>query len=309
MLMPGWFTSYMQKTPGRFGTLLALAGILILTPDTLVIRLSELERWSLMGWRGILMGIMSFAIWWALFTRQPWRDLRSIASWPGLCVVVTFSMNSVTFTLGIVETSASVVLTAVATMPIFAAILSAFLLHERQGFLGWAAIFAAMTGVGIVVADGSNAISQPGGSVMLGAIYGVLTAIGLAITFTFARKYPWLAVLPAAAFGAFISGVIGLSLAEQNKIFDVPLWTVLTMGLVLLPVSFTCLNLAPRYTSAAVVSLVMLLEMVIGPFWVWLGIGERPSAIMMGGTAVAFAALGFHIIRTQWCAAIQTKVG
>ena len=53
--MPGWFTSYMRETPERFGTLLALAGILTLTPDTLVIRLSELERWSLMGWRGIFI--------------------------------------------------------------------------------------------------------------------------------------------------------------------------------------------------------------------------------------------------------------
>ena len=182
VLMPGWFTAYMRETPGRFGTLLALAGILILTPDTLVIRLSELERWSLMGWRGILMGVMSLAIWWALFTRQPWHDLRSIVSWPGLCVVVTFSMNSVTFTLGIVETSASVVLTAVATMPVFAAILSAFLLQERQGWMGWAAIFTAMTGVAIVVFDGGNAVGQPAGSVLLGAFYGVLTAVGLAVT-------------------------------------------------------------------------------------------------------------------------------
>jgi drug/metabolite transporter (DMT)-like permease len=303
--MPVWFTSYMNNKPARFGALLALTGILVLTPDTLVIRLSGLERWTLMGWRGILMGLMSFAIWWFLFTRQPRRDLQTVMTWQGLFVIATFSLNSVTFTLGIVETSASVVLTAVATMPIFAAILSAFLLHERQGFLGWATIFTAMAGVIIVVADGTNATSQPGGSVMLGALYGVLTAVGLAVTFTFVRKYPWLAILPAAAFGAFISGMIGLSLAEKNKIFDVPLWTVLTMGLVLLPVSFTCLNLAPRYTSAAVVSLLMLLEMVIGPFWVWLGIGERPSAIMMVGTAVAFAAIGFHIFRTQWCAAIR----
>lgn len=306
MVIPGWFNAYKNSKPARFGTLLALVGILVLTPDTLLIRLSGLERWALMGWRGILMGIMSFTIWWLLFTRQPWRELRTVRTWQGLFVIATFSLNSVTFTLGIVETSASVVLTAVATMPVFAAILSAFLLQERQGWLGWAAIFAAMAGVGIVVADGSNAIGQPGGSVILGGLYGVLTAIGLAVTFTFVRKYPWLAILPAAACGAFISGMIGLFLAEQAEIFNVPLWTVLTMGLVLLPVSFTCLNLAPRYTSAAVVSLVMLLEMVLGPFWVWLGIGERPSTMMMAGTAVALAALGFHIIRTQWYSAAKT---
>jgi drug/metabolite transporter (DMT)-like permease len=300
MVMPSWFTHYMNSTPGRFGTLLALAGILVLTPDTLVIRLSGLERWTLMGWRGILMGTMSFIIWWLLFTRQPLRDLRSIVSWQGLFVVMTFSLNSVTFTLGIVETSASVVLTAVATMPVFAAILSSFLLQEKQGWLGWTAIFVAMGGVAIVVIDGGNAIGRPQGSVALGALYGVLTAIGLAVTFTMARKYTWLAILPAAALGAFISGLIGVVQSDPSGWFDMPLWTALTMGLVLLPVSFTCLNLAPRYTSAAIVSLVMLLEMVIGPFWVWLGIGERPSPTMIIGTAIVLGALAFHILRTEW---------
>ena len=104
MQMPNWLNSFKNCKPNRFGTLLALAGILVLTPDTLVIRLSELERWTLMGWRGILMGTMSFAIWLNFFTRQPWRDLQTVMSWQGLLVVATFSLNSVTFTLGIVET-------------------------------------------------------------------------------------------------------------------------------------------------------------------------------------------------------------
>ena len=54
-VMPDWFTSYINSKPGRFGTLLSMAGILVLTPDTLVIRLSGLERWTLMAGRGILM--------------------------------------------------------------------------------------------------------------------------------------------------------------------------------------------------------------------------------------------------------------
>ncbi len=300
IVMPNWFTRYMNFKPARFGTLMALAGILILTPDTLIIRLSGLERWALMGWRGILMGVMSFFLWWLLFTHRPIHDLRTVISWQGLLVVTTFCLNSVTFTLGIVETSASVVLTAVATMPIFAAILSTLLLQERQGWLGWVTILTAMIGVAIVVIDGGNAVGQPDGSVLLGALYGVLTAFGLAVTFTMARKYTWLAILPAAALGASISGVIGIALANPGSLFEMPLWTVLTMGFVLLPVSFTCLNLAPRFTSAAIVSLVMLLEMVIGPFWVWLGIGEQPSLTMIGGAGIVLGALAFHIFRTQW---------
>ena len=102
-----------------------------------------------------------------------------------------------------------------------AAIWSAFLLQEQQGRLGWAAIFTAMAGVGIVCPmEATPLVSRAVSHAW--RLYGVLTAVGLAITFTFARKYPWLAILPAAAFGAFISGIIGL-FAEQDKIFEVPL--------------------------------------------------------------------------------------
>ena len=158
-----------QKAPEKFGILVALLGVLVLTPDTLVIRISELERWPLMGWRGLLMGIASLIIWRTLLARNPSHEWRSLFSWQGILVIIAFSMNSVTFTLGIVETSASVVLTAVATMPVFAAALSFLILREKQGWLGWLAIFASMCGVTIVVMDGNNAFASPEGSVELGA--------------------------------------------------------------------------------------------------------------------------------------------
>ncbi len=246
------------------------------------------------------MGIASLIIWRTVLAKNPSREWRSLLSWQGCVVITAFSMNSATFTLGIVETSASIVLTAVATMPVFAAAFSFLMLREKQGWLGWLAIFVSMCGVIIVVMDGNNALSSPNGSVELGAMYGVLTAIGLAFTFTMARKYQQLSILPAAAVGALISGLIGLSLSDLDRITEAPIWPVLTMGLIILPVSFTCLNLAARYTSSAIVSLLMLLEMVLGPFWVWLGTGERPTATMIIGATIVFVTLTFHILRTQW---------
>ena len=192
------------------------------------------------------------------------------------------------------------VLTALATMPIFAAILSSFMLRETQGWLGWLTIIAAMVGVAIVVSDGNNAISQPEGSPVLGAAYGAITAFGLALAFTMARKYRDLEVVPAAAVGALISGIIGFAFSTEGSIFNAPIWTVFTMGVVILPVSFAFLITAPRYTTSAIVSLIMLLEMVIGPFWVWFGIGERPSMIMIFGACIVIVVIAFHIIRTQF---------
>ena len=295
-----FFERLIKNYPKRFGTFLALIGVLILTPDTMIMRISNLERWPLMGWRGILMGITLLIIWRFFLNSQPEKEWRSLYTWQGLVVILAFSINSIFFTLGIIETSVMLVLTALATMPIFAAILSSFMLSETQGWLGWLTIIAAMIGVSIVVSDGNNAVGQPEGSAILGAIYGAITAFGLALTFTMARKYPDLGVVPAGAVGALVSGIIGFALSTEGSIFNAPIWTLFTMGVVILPVSFAFLITAPRYTTSAIVSLIMLLEMVIGPFWVWFGIGERPSMIMIIGAFLVIAVIAFHIIRTQF---------
>jgi drug/metabolite transporter (DMT)-like permease len=294
------FDQYFKKYPKGFGIFLSIIGVMILTPDTMVMRFSNLDQWPLMGWRGVLMGVTLMLIWLFILKPSVEKELRTLYSWKGVVVIFAFSINSIFFTLGILETSVMLVLTALATMPVFAAILSSFMLKEAQGWLGWLTIIAAMVGVTIAVSDGNNAIGQPEGSIILGALFGAITAFGLALTFTMARKYPDLAVLPAGAIGAMVSGIIGFALSSVEGVFNAPIWTVLCMGVIILPVSFTCLIIAPRYTTSAIVSLIMLLEMVIGPFWVWIGIGERPSIMMIFGSFLVLVVIAFHIFRTQF---------
>ena len=191
-----------------------------------------------------------------------------------------------------------VVLTAVATMPVFAAIFSVFLMNESQGWGGWATIIFAMVGVLVVVSDGNNAIGHPDGSSILGAVYGCITASGLALAFTMARKYRELEVIPAAAIGALLSGIFGFLLSTEDSIFIAPLWTIITMGVFILPVSFGLISIAPRYTTSAIVSLVMLLEMVIGPFWVWIFLNELIRfQTLIGGIVVMSSVTLFTIFQ------------
>ena len=75
-------------------------------------------------------------------------------------------------------------------------------------------------------------------------------------------------------------------------------------GAVVLPLSFFSLSLASRYTSASNVSLLMLLETVLGPYWVWLVIGEAPTPRMiLGGVVVVVSLTGYLILtgrRSAW---------
>ncbi len=277
------------------GILLAFAGVMILTPDTLFMRLSELERWQMVGWRGVLMGITLFIIWLCFMKTNPRKELVSIITIPGILVMISMAFNSINFTLGVAETSIMVVLTALATMPLFAAVLSVFLLKERQPLLGWLILIIAIIGVGIVVNDGNNASNIPDGSVILGGFYGLMTALGLAFTFTLARKYEWLAVIPATCVASLISGIIAFYISPEIGIdFSAPI-SVIVMGIIICPFSFALLLIAPKYTQASMVSLIMLLEMILGPIWVWIGIGEAPTATMIFGSFIVLSSILMYI--------------
>jgi drug/metabolite transporter (DMT)-like permease len=53
--------------------------------------------------------------------------------------------------------------------------------------------------------------------------------------------------------------------------------------------------MASRHTHASNVSLLLLLETVLGPLWVWLGLGERPTPVMLAGGAVVVGSLALYL--------------
>ncbi len=67
-----------------------------------------------------------------------------------------------------------------------------------------------------------------------------------------------------------VSGLIGLALAAPQSLWDGDPLMISVSGALILPLSFFCLTSATRYTQAANISLLMILETVLGPVWVWL---------------------------------------
>ena len=149
----------MHKNSPVFGIVLALLGALIITPDTLLIRLSGLEGWPLTAWRGLLIGGSMLVGWIVTTGRQIEADLKQISKVPFLLIVVAAAGNSLCFNFAAVETSIIVVLTALATVPILAALLSFIILREVTTRRTWQAIMITMIGVLIVIFNGDGAVA------------------------------------------------------------------------------------------------------------------------------------------------------
>jgi len=290
--------SKIANHPHMFGIGLALLGALIITPDTLLIRLSGLEGWPLSAWRGLLIGGSMLIGWLIMAGRNALSDLRHVRTMPFLTIMIANGGNSLCFNFAAVETSIIVVLTALATVPVVAAGLSFLILREPTKNRTWIAIAMTLLGVLIVIFNGEGAVAAPDGSVFLGGSLGVMTAFCIAVVFVVTRRHPETPVLLAVSCGTILSGLIGLSGTSFEAMTAGTMWPVFLQGLVVMPLAWCLLSLAPRYTTPTNVSLLMLLEMVLGPFWVWLGTGEQPSPLMIIGAAIVLVTLASYILAT-----------
>ena len=71
---------------------------------------------------------------------------------------------------------------------------------------------------------------------------------------------------------------------------------LLIMGLLVLPVSTALITLGPRYLTAPEVSLILLLETVLGPLWVWAVLDQMPPAATFVGGSIVLVTLAVHAI-------------
>lgn len=284
----------MQKHP-YYGLGLAALGAMVLTPDTLLMRLSGMEGLSMLVWRALALGAMFWAIF--LVTARGPRNLHLLLTRPGLTVIACQSANAALFSLGIAVAPVAVVLLAVATMPVCAAVLSRLLYGEPTSRATWITMAAVLLGIGLAVSGKGDLAASPGA--IAGALCGFGVALTLGLSFVTLRHAPALPLMPAMGTGALIAGVCGLALVPGGALTEGHVLPILATGVVILPVSFFCLSSASRHTAAANVSLLMLLETVLGPVWVWAFLDEAPTPRMLLGGGLVVASLALYILSTR----------
>ena len=282
------------------GALIAWFGVILLAPDALLIRITGLEGMSLLFWRGLLMGGTLMVLWLNFAARRLRQDIRVALSPVGLLLIGVFTVDAITFAIGITMTSATVMLTALATMPIFTVLFSIPMLGEKPSIQTWLTVLFCGIGIVIVVTSGHEAIGAPTGSPIIGGCLGIFTAAGLGFAMVLKRRYPELpTMLSTGTANMMTVGVAWVLLGNAVPVLPAEthqMLALLTMGILVLPMAFFALMVAPRYTSATTVGLIMLTESIMGPLWVWIGTGERPSIMMVAGSIIVISSLSFYFL-------------
>lgn len=266
------------------GAVLTTAGILILSPDALLLRLIGADIWSLLFWRGLLCAIGLVGI--TIFLDRPhgFRRLFTIGQ-AELQVIALNTCMHVFFVLAILNTTVANTLVIMSISPLLGAILSLLILRERVVSRTWYIAASVTFGLALIFSQ------SLGGGTLLGDVSAFAVAIFLASNIVLVRRYRKVSMIPAVAWSMAVTALITWPLATPTSFNGVSWIYTLLLGLIILPISSALITLGPRYLPAPEVGLIMLLETILGPLWVWLVIREAPSVETLIGGAMIFAAL------------------
>ena len=269
------------------GSLLAFIAVIFITPDSLFIRLSNIDTWSLVFYRGIIP-FFTVLIGMLIIYKLNFFKMLITSGHYGLIYIITFSITNITFVVSIQNTNVANTLVMIAMAPMISAILGAIFLKEIPARNTWVAIAITFVSAVYIFYDSLNLGN------FYGDILGLITAIGLAVGAVTIRSAKKKNLVPAAVIGKLFVALFALFFIESYVLVDSDLYIVPIMCVMCVAIPFVMVTIAPRFIPAEEVNLFFLLETIIGPFWVWMVIKEQPSIETIQGGLVIILTIAIH---------------
>ena len=274
-------------TDQQKGSLLAFIAVIFITPDSLFIRLSNVDTWSLVFYRGIIPFFAVFLGMLLIYKLNFFKILFN-SGYHGIIYIVTFSITNITFVVSIQNTNVANTLVMIATAPMLSAILGSIFLKEPPDKKTWISIIITFFSI-IYIFNDSLKLGN-----FYGDILGFITAIGLAVGAVTIRSAKTKNLVPAAVIGKLFVAAFALFFIESFILKDKDLIIVPLMCILCVAIPFVLVTIAPRFIPAEEVNLFFLLETIIGPIWVWLIIKEQPSIETLQGGLVIITTIAIH---------------
>ena len=269
------------------GSLLAFIAVMLITPDSIFIRLSNIETWGMLFYRGaipfvvVLIGLIFF------YKNNLLKALLGMG-YPGIFYIISFSICNITFLISIQNTNVANTLVMIAMAPMLSAILGSIFLKEVPDQKTWIAIIITLISVTYIFYDSIEMGN------FYGDLFGIITAFGLASNAVIARFAKDRDLVPSAVIGKLCVAIFAFLFVDSFSLVGTDLIIVPLMCVMCVAIPFVLVTIAPRFIPAEEVNLFFLLETIIGPFWVWMVINEQPSIETIQGGAVIILTIGIH---------------
>jgi drug/metabolite transporter (DMT)-like permease len=220
----------------------------------------------------------------AIFNRGRAIDVFRTMGRAGVAVALCMALASASFIVALNHANVANVLFMQAVAPVLAALLAWVALRESVSRRTAASMAVALLGVTLMVGGAGS-----GGVVGVGASF-VMT-LAFAVTIVITRHKREVSMAPAICLSQLIVFLVFAPFAEATSVTDRDLGLLVLLGVGQMGLGLAFLTVGARLIPAAEAALITLLEVVLGPLWVWIGYGETPGAATLVGGAVVIAAV------------------
>lgn len=267
------------------GIIITIFAVLFIIPDSLFIRLLSADIYTIIVWRSFISGffiLLGLCIYHGSNIFNIYRNIGKNS----IIFACLLAISGPMFALSVSMTAVSNTVYILASMPIFSAISSWFILNEKiSKRMLWTILFS-LSGV-LLISYGSSQNQST-------SIYGDLCAVGCAASYgvalTYARKSKAKSMIPITPFALFMSGVVFLPWASPFVFNNLDAQYALFHNLLI--AASTCLIVVgPRYIPSAEVTLLILGESILAPILIWLIIGEYPGTWTLTGGFIVLMTL------------------
>ncbi len=272
---------FLYKIPGYI--LLLFGGFCLSWGGFIIRSFEEASIWQILFLRSFFFLLALIAFLWVTYKKNTFNIIKE-SGLPGLLGGFVLSFSFVAFVVAMSNTTVANVVFIISTQTMFLAIFGYFYLKEKVSLVGLISILLAMSGIVIMVGD----------SISGGSLFGNLVALAIPINFAILvmiiRKNTKVDMVPAIFYSGIFSLIYGFFLAESFEFTKHDLWMGFLLGVPQLAVSFICITIGSRTVESATVGILMLMETLCAPIWVWLFLNEIPPiSVFIGGIVIISA--------------------
>jgi drug/metabolite transporter (DMT)-like permease len=268
--------------------LVFMAGVLWSTVGLGIRLIDDAVVWQILFYRSIAMSVFLYAVVRLRSGRAP-LSLIAAMGWPGLIAGVALVAAYTGAIFALQTTSVANAMMLFAAAPLMAALLGRVLLGERVRRATWIAMLVALCGIAVMVWDKTSGAALRGNLAALGS------ALGFAVFTVALRRGKSVEMMPAVLLSGLIGTVamaaicagLGLSLALSPRDAGI----ASGMGVFQVGTGLVLYTLGSRSLPAAELTLLSMAEVVLGPVWVWLFLGEQAEPSTLAGGAILLAAI------------------
>ncbi len=270
--------------------MMVVSTVLNSTGGLLVRSVEAATDWQLIFWRGVaLAGAITCIVF--LQHRKEIVPVFLKIGFLGIVAGMFYSGTVIFYILAITHTTIANAVFTMSAIPFFTAIIAWVVLGERLSAATALAIACALGGIALMVGDGLAS-----GSVF-GNIMAIMASLCFACFVVILRKKRTVNMLPATAVGALIALVVAAFMTGGK--LQVPLHDLIICffwGAVISSVGHFLVVTSSRHLGGAELTLLILIEFILGPIWVWLLINEVPSNMTLVGGAIVLLAVASHAL-------------